>query len=211
MENMQWLIGTIRRKFDAPLCVDSSNPDVLAAGLAQAGAGAILNSVSLEQGRLAPLVALAAERGCEVIALCMDDAGVPTGADDRVDRAGRLLERLADAGVGPERVIVDPCFFPVSSDPSAVRAVCDAIARIRALDAAVRVGGGVSNSSFGLPQRRWINHAVLTAAIVAGMNVGIVDPAAPGAMATIRAAEAASGADEYCGRYLAAYREGVLS
>lgn len=211
VENMRWLVELLRRDAQPRLCIDSANPDAVKLGLSQAGGGAVLNSISLEAERLATMLSVAAESDCDVVALCMDDAGIPSGVDDRLDRAARLIETLGQAGVGPERVIIDPCFFPVSSDGQALRAVCETIARIRAEHPAVRVGGGVSNSSFGLPQRKWINVAALTIAIYHGMNVGIVDPTTPGVLAAIRAAEAVAGADEFCMGYLTAHREGRLS
>lgn len=209
--NIEWLVGLVQEHCDKPLAIDTANADAMRAALKLARSKPIVNSITLETDRLASYLPLVSERECMVVALCMTDDGPPTGVADRVERAGRLVEALRSAGRRADEIIIDPCFLPVASDGSAYAVLCEAIARIRREVPGVYVGGGVSNASHGLPARRWINQAVLTGAILAGMNAAIVDPCAPGIIPTIRAAEAAGGADEWCMNYITAYREGKLS
>jgi len=170
----------------------------------------VLNSISLEADRLETLLPLAAEHDCMVIALLMGASGPPCGVDDRLDNAGQLIERITAAGKQAGDIIIDPCFFPVSADANCGRMVMDAIAAIRDAWPDVHVGGGVSNISFGLPNRRQVNLAALAQAIYHGMDVAIVDPCVEGVTATIHAAEAVAGRDEFCMNYVTAAREGRL-
>lgn len=210
VENMKWLVELVQQRLDTPLCIDSANPQAVEAGLALAKAKPIVNSVSLETERLQSFLPIISRHECMVIALCVSDAGMPTGADDRVATAGGLVEAITGAGKSPDQIIVDPCFVPVATQPEAAAAVCQAIARIRREYPQVHVGGGLSNVSFGLPNRRLINQAMLVWAIAAGMDAVIIDPTAPGVVGSILAAEVISGADEWCAKYVGAYRAGKL-
>jgi len=205
-QNMRWLVELIQANTDAPVAVDSANPEAVKVGLDIAEKKPILNSISLEAGRLEPLLPLVAERDCMVVALLMSDAGAPCGVEDRLASAASLIEKLTKAGKKLDEIIVDPCFLPVSSDPNAGRQVIEAIARIHAKWPRVHIGGGCSNISFGLPKRRFINFALLSGAIYNGMDVGIIDPCVEGIMAAILAAEAVAGRDEFCMNYVTAMR-----
>jgi 5-methyltetrahydrofolate--homocysteine methyltransferase len=208
--NLRWLVDVVQSHTDRPVCIDSADPSAVEAALSLARGRPIVNSVSLEAGRLEALLPLLRRADCMVVALCMSDEGPPKAVEDRLDRARRLVEILVAAGKKPADIIVDPCFFPVCSDPGQAQAVFEAIRRIRREMGETLVGGGVSNSSYGLPGRKWINLAMLTGAIIHGMNAAIVDPCQPGIIPVIRAAEVASGADPSCANYISAHRQGKL-
>jgi len=205
-ENMAWLMEIVHGATDKPVSIDSANPDAVKTGLKLAEKKPILNSISLEADRLGSILPLAAEHECMVIALLMSDGGTPSGVDDRLSSAAALIEKLTGAGKKLDEIIVDPCFLPVSTDPSNGRGVIDAIAKIHAEWPEVHIGGGCSNISFGLPKRKLINFALLSQAIYHGMDAGLVDPCVPGTMETILAAEAVAGRDEFCMNYVTALR-----
>jgi 5-methyltetrahydrofolate--homocysteine methyltransferase len=209
-DNLLWLAEVVQSSTDAPLCIDSANPAAVRAVLGKARHKPIVNSVSLERGRLDSLLGIVGEHECMVIALCMSDEGMPSGADDRAERAGRLIERLTSSGKNPDELIVDPCFVPVSAEPASAVQVCRAIAEILRRFPGVHVGGGVSNVSYGLPGRKHVNLAMLAAAVHHGMDAAIVDPCTPGTVPLMLAAEVLGGADEWCARYIAAHRRGLL-
>ncbi|HET6430166.1 MAG TPA: dihydropteroate synthase [Phycisphaerae bacterium] len=210
VENMKWLVELVQAHTDAPLSLDSANPDAIRAGLELAKAKPIVNSVSLEPDRLAAFLPILAAGECMVVALLMSEAGMPTGVDDRLQRARELIGRLTGAGKAMEEIIVDPCFLPVSATPGSGRDVCRAIAAIKAEFPEVHVGGGLSNVSFGLPQRKLVNLAMVAAAVYSGMDTALIDPSTPMMVPLILATEVVSGADEWCANYVAAYREGKL-
>lgn len=209
-DNMAWLMETVQGSTDLPVAVDSASPHAVRVGLSMAARKPILNSISLEPARLESLLAVACQRECMVIALLVGEEGPPCGLDDRLRNADRLIGRITAAGKKLEEIIVDPCFFPVSADATCGRAVMESIAAIRRRWPGVHVGGGVSNVSFGLPLRRWLNLAALAQAIYHGMDAALVDPCAEGVVAMIHAAEAIAGADEMCMNYVTAARKGIL-
>ncbi len=205
-QNMRWLMELVQANTDVPVAVDSANAEVVKVGLELAAKKPIVNSISLETDRLDTLLGIVADHDCMVVALLMSDAGTPTGVEDRLAGAATLIEKLTSAGKNPDEIIIDPCFLPVSADPSAGRQVTDAIRRIRVEWPEVHIGGGCSNISFGLPKRRFINFALLCQAIHAGMDVGIIDPCVEGIVGTILAAEAVAGRDEFCMNYVRAMK-----
>ena len=209
-KNMEWLMGLVQANVDKPVAVDSANPDAVKIGLGLAKGKPILNSISLEADRLGPMLPLAAEHECMVVALLMSDDGTPMTKEDRISRADLLVEQLVGIGKKHDEIIVDPCFLPVSADPASGRALIDAISEIHAKYPDLHIGGGCSNISFGLPKRRIVNFALLTQAIYHGMDAGIIDPCVPGIIATILAAEAVAGRDDFCMNYVMAEREGRL-
>ncbi|MDP6044990.1 MAG: dihydropteroate synthase, partial [Phycisphaerae bacterium] len=211
-ENMKWLVDLVQANTDKPLAIDSANPEALDIGLSMAREGSkpILNSISLETDNLDKRLEILAKYDCMVVGLEMSDAGLPSGVEDRLERAAELIDKFQACGKQLGDIIIDPCFFPVSSDVLCARAVIDAIAAIHAKWPEVHIGGGCSNISFGLPKRKLVNFAGLAQAIYQGMDVGLIDPCIPGIMAAIFAAEAVAGKDEYCMNYINAERDGVL-
>jgi 5-methyltetrahydrofolate--homocysteine methyltransferase len=201
-KNMAWLVALVQANTDKALAIDTADVAAMRRGLSLAKRKPILNSISLETDRLEPMLPIAAEYDCMVVALLMSDEGTPCRVDDRLERAGRLIEKLTGIGKSIKDVIIDPCFLPVSADMNAGRMVIDAIAGIHQRWPDVHIGGGCSNISFGLPKRRLINLALLVQAIYHGMDTGLVDPCAEGVMATILAAEAVAGKDEFCMNYV---------
>ncbi len=140
----------------------------------------------------------------------MSESGPPSGLDDRVATAARLVERLTSAGIPPGDVYVDPCVFPVSTGGAHGPALLDAVSRIRALYPDIHTTCGVSNVSFGLPARKLLNEAFLMMLLGRGLDTAIIDPCDAGLMARITAAEALIGRDNFCEAYLLSYRSGRL-
>jgi len=209
-ENMAWVMDLVQANTELPVAVDSADPQAMKVGLVKADKKPILNSISLEADRLDPMLPIAAEHECMVVALLMSDAGTPSGVDDRLSNAQALIDKLTGVGKKIDEIIIDPCFLPVSTDTTVGRNVVNAIGRIHREWPEIHVGGGCSNISFGLPKRKFVNFAMLSQAIFHGMDVGLIDPCVPGIMATIYAAEAVAGRDEFCMNYVMADREGRL-
>ena len=205
-ENMAWLMELVQGNTDLPVAVDSADPEAVRVGLGMADKKPILNSVSLEEHRLARLIPVLSEFECMVVALLMSDAGTPCGIDDRLRCASELVEKITGAGKKVDEIIVDPCFLPVSTDTGSARAVIDAIAAIRKEWPEIHIGGGLSNISFGLPQRKFVNLAALSQAIFAGMDAVIVNPCVDATVQTILAAEALAGRDDFCMNYVTGMR-----
>lgn len=208
--NMEWLVNLVQANVDVPLCIDSANPESMEEGLSLVKQKPIVNSVSLEKERLEAFLPIIAKHECMVVALCMADQGPPSGTDDRVERTGKLIEALTQAGKKVDEIIIDPCFFPVSAEAKSAMQVCQAIATIKKNWPAVHVGGGLSNTSYGLPARKYVNLAMMAMCIQNGMDAPIVDPCVPGIVPIMMASEVLIGADEWCVNYMSAARSGKL-
>jgi 5-methyltetrahydrofolate--homocysteine methyltransferase len=189
---------------DVPLCLDSGNPQVLAAGLAAAPGKPLVNSVSGEEKRLARVLPIVKERGAAVIGLTMDDTGIPKTAEERVAVAEKILERAARLGIPAEDVIIDPLVLTVGSDSQAALVTLQTIDLLRkTFD--VNINLGASNVSFGLPDRLSVNQAFLALAIQMGATCSITDPIKLGT--TVKAADLLLGRDDYAMRYIKYFRQ----
>ena len=221
IEAIRWLVALLGPVSPVPLSIDSSNLEIIVAGIEAANAGAgppMLNSASLE--RIEALdVAVAA--GGPVIVTAAGDEGMPEDAQQRVDNASRIIEAALAKGIPLERMYVDPLVFPISVDGDFGEHCLAAIRELRErYGPEIHITGGMSNVSFGLPNRRLINDAFLILAIDAGADSGIIDPLTNpperalgldrGARPVQLALDVLSGADRYCRAYMKAYRAGEL-
>ncbi len=209
-ELLKWLVGIVQGVTDVPLCLDSADPDALRQALPLCRGQAMINSVTDEDARCAALLPVILEARTKVVALCMSASGPPSGVDDRVTTAVRLVDRLTSAGVPPQDIYVDPCVFPTSTGGAHGPALLEAVGRIRALCPEVHTTCGVSNVSFGLPARKLLNEVFLMMLLGRGLDAAIIDPCDTGLMARVTAAEALIGRDDFCEAYLLSYRAGKL-
>jgi 5-methyltetrahydrofolate--homocysteine methyltransferase len=146
----------------------------------------------------------------KIIALCLGEAGPPNTAEERVTHASHLVDLLTANGYALDDIYVDGCVLPVSTGPEHGKGLLDAVGQITARYPGVHASAGVSNVSFGLPLRKLLNETFAVLLMARGLDAGIVDPCDAQLMASIRAAEALLGRDEYCANYLRAFREGKL-
>ena len=170
----------------------------------------LVNSLTDEPGRAEAMLPLVLEHRTRVVALCTSASGVPSSAGDRVEVARRLVGRLVEAGVREEDIFVDPVVSPVCTDPEAGEAFLEAVRRIRTEMPGVHIICGLSNISFGLPERKLLNRNFLVMAMSAGLDSAILDPTDPQVAADILASEALLGRDAFCMGYIDAYRSGKL-
>jgi len=188
---------------DIPLCLDSGNPGVLAAGLAVMLGKPLVNSVSGETKRLDSVLPIVKDRGAAVIGLTMDDNGIPKTAEERVAVAEKIIERAAKMNIPIEDIIIDPLVLTVGSDSKAALITLQTIDLVRK-EFGVNINLGASNVSFGLPDRLTVNQAFLTLAIQMGATCSITDPAKLGPI--VKAADLLLGRDENSMRYLKYFR-----
>jgi len=205
---LAWLVGVVQDATDLPLCLDSADPHALAAALPLCRRPVMINSIEL--ARFDPVIALVKEYGASVLALAMGPYGPPTGTDDRVDNAARVVDRLTAGGVRLEHIYLDPCVMPVSTGGDNGVGVAECITRIMARYPGIHTTVGLSNVSFGLPMRKLLNQTLLAVLISRGLDSVIADPTDRQLMATLYAAEALLGRDEYCAAYIRAFRKGLL-
>ena len=209
-EDMRWLIDTIQPIATVPLCLDSPDPAVLEMAFQMVESEPMINSISLETDRLEAMLPFLEGKACKVIALCMDDAGMPASSDDIIGRAVKLVEELNRVGIKTESIYIDPLVQPISTDSNKGVMVLDAVRGIKKNFPEVHITGGLSNISYGLPQRRIINRTFIGLMMDAGMDSAIIDPLDQAIMATIKTADMLLGHDNFCGGYLKGVRSGAI-
>ncbi|KPJ89295.1 MAG: hypothetical protein AMS17_02495 [Spirochaetes bacterium DG_61] len=212
-ENMKWAVRAIEEVVNIPLCIDSSNPDVIRAGLevCKDKKTAWANSITLEQKRMGSVLPLVKEYNCPLVALCMDKYGVPTTAEKRVEVARHLMKVVRDWGIDLNNLYLDCLIEPISVGSGKARQTLTTIRMIKDLFPQIKTAVCLSAVSFGLPGRRLINRTFLPLLIEAGVDAIFLDPLDEALMATLRASNALLDKDESCLKYIKAYREGKLN
>lgn len=210
-ESLEWLVQTIQIQVETPVSLDSPNPEAIRRALAVHQGKALVNSISMEKERLSGLLPLIKEHQCAVVALAMDDSGIPEDAEARYAVASRLVEQLTGVGLSLEDIYVDPLVQPISTGENSGLMVIETIRRVKESFPGIHMVCGLSNISYGLPERKLLNQAFLLLAMEAGLDAAILDPMDQRLMSLVTAGEALLGKDAYCRNYLTAYRAGKLS
>jgi cobalamin-dependent methionine synthase I len=210
-DDLVWLVRTVQEAVEAPLCLDSANPRALAGAIKVVRQTPLINSISGERERLDGILPLVGDTGCSVIALAMDDEGVPGSVEKRLTVIRRVIDELRGVGVADDRIYVDPLVMAIAANTESGRMALDAIRAVRAEFPDVHIASGLSNISFGLPVRTLINQAFLTLALAAGLDTAILDPLDRELRKALLAAEVVLGLDYYCLNYTRAYRAGLLN
>jgi cobalamin-dependent methionine synthase I len=212
LQDMDWALGVIHGDVkDASICLDSPNYLALEKGLsAYKGTGdLIINSTTGEEERMRTVIPLAVKYNAKLVALAMDEKGMPETANDRLVVAEKILARARKEGMKEENIFFDPLIRPISTEPTQAKEFLNAVTLIKKLGK-VNTICGLSNISFGLPNRSLINSVFLSMAIQSGLDAAILDPLDKKVMSAAYAADALMGADEYCANYIRAFREAVL-
>lgn len=208
VEDMKWMIGIVQEVVNVLLCVDSPRPEAIEVGLAECKGKAMVNSITAEKKRMEELLPLIERFGCKIIALTMDDEGIPEDIERRYEIADKLIGALTKAGISLSDIYIDPLVRPVSTDSSSGLIVLKSIKKIMSSFEHVHTICGLSNISFGLPKRDVLNKSFLLFAMSMGLDSAILDPLDREMMAMVRAGEVLLGKDEYCLKYLTSFREG---
>ncbi|MDQ7093317.1 methyltetrahydrofolate cobalamin methyltransferase [Desulfosporosinus sp. PR] len=210
VETMEWLVNTIQEVVTAPLCIDTPRMEAMEAGLAACKNGQpMVNSITAEKERYALVLPLILKYKAKVVALCMDDTGVPATAEQRITIVKKLVGDLTAAGVPEDDIYLDPLVTPISTGDHCGNDVLDTVRFIRQTYPKVHGACGLSNISYGLPNRKVLNQAFMIQTMAAGMDAYILDPLDKVMMGFVYASQALLGQDSFCMQYLNAYRNGV--
>lgn len=210
-ERLEWLVNTVQEVLDAPLSIDSPNPAAIERALkANKNPKPIINSITDEKERYNSIMPLIVQYKAGVVALCMDDTGMPETVKDRVTIAERLIEKLTKEGVQIGDIYIDPMVRPVGTGSHYGTVAIETIRKVKAEFPEVHITCGLSNISYGLPARKIMNQTYLVAAMAAGMDGAILDPLDKKLMSFIYAGEALLGIDDYCINYITKFKEGMF-
>ncbi|MDJ0818921.1 MAG: methyltetrahydrofolate cobalamin methyltransferase [Desulfobacterales bacterium] len=207
-EYLSWLVQTVQQVVEGPCAIDSPNPKAIEAALGVHQGIPMINSISLEKERYDNLMPILAGTDMKVIALCMSDEGMPETVEDRLKIADKLVNGLLQNNVKVENIFVDPLVQPMSVNNDFGMEFINAVEQIMQKFEGIHTACGLSNISYGLPARPFLNQTFMVMAITKGLDGAIVNPLDKKMMANITAAETLAGKDNFCMNFLQAYRAG---
>ena len=211
-DTMVWLIGLMQGCTDTRLCIDSPNARLLAriieeGHLAKPG---MVNSVNEEGDKCEVIFPLIAGTPWDVVGLTCDRDGIPADPQKKVDIAKRIIDKAVKYGVALPQLHIDPCVMALATMPTAMEDLKYCIENIHAYAPEVKVTGAISNISFDMPARKYVNMNCMSYAIAAGLDSAILDPCSQDMMGTIYACEALRMTDKGGRKYNRAYRKGLF-
>jgi 5-methyltetrahydrofolate--homocysteine methyltransferase len=156
------------------------------------------------------ILPLVADQKTKVIGLCQSEETMAETTDDKLRMAGRLVERVSQAGIALDDLYIDPLVYPLATNPQSALATLDAIERIMQEFSGVHTICGLTNVSYGMPNRKLINRTFLVSAMIRGLDSAILDPTDKKLFSALKAAHMVGGKDDFCMQYIAAFREGRL-
>ncbi len=209
-EYLKWLVETVQQVTDKPCAIDSPDPKAIVAAMPVHQGTPMINSISLEKERYDNLMPIVAGTDMKVIALCMSDDGMPETVDDRMKIADKLINGLLQNNVKIENIFVDPLVQPMSVNNTYGMEFINTIEKIITTFEGIHTACGLSNISYGLPARKFMNQTFMVMAIAKGLDGAIMNPLDSKMMANIAAAEALAGKDNYCMNYLKQFRAGLF-
>lgn len=198
------VVKIVMDEVDVPLCIDSGNPHAIEAALKVYKGKPLINSVRGEAHSLQTILPLVKEYGAAVIALPLDEKGIPNNADDRIKLVDRIIERCIKTGISIENIVIDCLALSVGVDSKAGLVTLETIRRVKE-NYGVNMTMGASNISFSLPGREAINDTFLGIAIAAGVTCPVVNVAK--ARKSTLASDLILGRDKFAVRYIRYYRQ----
>lgn len=213
-ENIEWLVKTVQEAVDVPLCIDSPNAKEIERGLEVYNwdkGKVLINSITGEKEKIDRLLPTIKKYKCAVVALTIDERGIPDNSETRVEIAKKLIKILTDNGLPLEDIFIDPLVVPIGTNDKNGLLVMETIRSVKEAYPEVKIVTGLSNISFGLPERKLINQVFMILTMGYGMDAAIIDSTDKRMMAMIKTATTLLGEDSFCGGYIQAYRGGKLT
>ncbi|MDO4267662.1 MAG: homocysteine S-methyltransferase family protein [Eubacteriales bacterium] len=201
---MEEVVRELQSIIDLPLQLDTSDPEAMERAMRIYNGKPLINSVNGKAESMKAIFPLVKKYGGVVVALCLDESGIPDTAEGRVSIAEKIYRTAAEYGIGPENILIDALCLTVSSDSRGALTTLETLRRVKD-----ELGGktvlGVSNISFGLPQREIINGAFFTMAMECGLSAAIINPNSEIMMRAYYSFRALMDLDPQCGEYISVY------
>lgn len=205
-ENMLWLIETVQEVTDKPLCIDTAKTETMKTAVAAASNPVIINSSKAVEQQLEEYVALAQENEASLVALTIDETGVPKDVDGRVMMGATIVTKAIEGGLAMDRLFIDPVILPINIAPKQPQAVIQAIGQMKMLThPAPNFMLGLSNVSQNCRERSLLDSAYVAMAIGAGLNAAIMNVLDEQLIKAIITAEVLLEKQLYCDDYITAY------
>lgn len=204
-ELMEWMVTSIQQVVDCPLCLDTTNPEAMEAGLKVHKGQALINSTSAEPERLAAFMPLAAKYNAQIIGLTLAKGGLPRDAAERCALAAEIMSSAAEHGVPMENIFLDPIVVPINGQQEQIPEIIEAVKMFKELnDPPMKSVVGLSNVSNGCPEemRSLLNHIFLTMLMTAGLDAAIIDPLDANMIKALKTTDCLLNKTLYCHSYL---------
>ncbi len=210
LETMKWLIEDTQAVSDLPLTLDSPDPDILLQCIPLCNKEGIINSVSMESGKIEKIFPVIADTGWKVICLTDNDEGIPDDPDKKFEIAKQIVAKADEYGISHDRLLFDPLVTTLATKPDSMANFAKGVRMIKEAFPDVHITSGLSNISFGLPYRRGINSAFAVLAIEAGMDSAIMDPLSEPLLGAVRSVNYLLGNDDWGMAFLTDFRKGLF-
>ena len=210
-EMLPWLVEIVQEVVDKPCCIDSPNLKALEAALKVHKGVPMINSITAEKSRYDDVINLVKQYDAKIVALLIDDANGISPSDEVRTKIGiELINKMHEDGIQYENMYIDPLIQPISTDSNMGLVALNTIANIKQNFPEVHFMCGLSNISFGLPNRGLLNRTYLAMCMHAGLDGAVLDPGNRKMMGMIFAGEALLNKDRFTKKYLKAHRKGLL-
>lgn len=204
-EVMQKAVIKVQEYADLPLQIDSSSKEAIERGVRYYNGVPLINSVNGEDSVMDGIFPVAKKYGAVVLGLTMDSRGVPKTAEERFEIAKKIVARAESYGIPRHKIMIDTLVLTASAEQPLVKETLKALSLVKTLG--VKTALGVSNVSFGLPNRGLINKTFLVAAMQSGLNMPIMNPLDGEMVGAVKAFALLSGEDENCEKYIQTYKD----
>lgn len=205
-----WLIENVQSVVETPLSLDSANPKALKEAIQAVNKTPMINSISGEPERLTGILPIVAEHGCPVIALAMDEKKIPETSAKRFEVITKIIQQTRALGIPDSNLYFDPLAMTISTNTQSAAIAFDTMRSVREQYPDAHLTIGLSNISYGLPARSFVNRYFLSLAIQCGLDSAILDPLDREIQAAILTTELILGRDKHCLNFIRASRKGLF-
>jgi 5-methyltetrahydrofolate--homocysteine methyltransferase len=208
-DDLAWLVRIAQEATEVPLCLDSANPIALTEALKHIRQEPMINSINGDSKRLENILPIVVKYNCMVITMALDESKIPKSTDDRLKVLEKIFTATRNKGVPDDKVYIDPLVMTIGTDIKAGLTTLETMRVIKKIYPKSHITCGLSNISFGLPDRFLINRTFLTLALEAGLDSAIIDPMDRQLRESLLATELLLGRDPFCRKYTQAFRSKV--
>jgi 5-methyltetrahydrofolate corrinoid/iron sulfur protein methyltransferase len=188
--DMCWMIETVQKAVETPICIDTNKPKILAEAIKACNKPALINSTTAAADKLDVIMPIAAEHGASIIGVAMDESGTPKSADKRVEIAGTIMAKAMELGIEPERIFLDPIVMPLKFMQEQAKEILEAMRQFQLFsDPPPHMVVGLSNISNGTLHKKLLNRIFLVMGINNGLDAAICDVMDADLVNSARAAE----------------------
>lgn len=188
--DITWMVETIQEVSDTPICIDTPDPNAMEAGLKAVKGKVMINSTTAEAFKMEKLFPLAAQYNADIIALTLDEKGIPNDAPSRGEMALIMITKAMESGISTENIYLDPLILPIGAAQDQGKKVLESLDMFKTLcDPAPKTVVGLSNISNNTKQRPLINRTYLVMLMAHGLDAAIMDPGDTELMDAVKAAE----------------------